>query len=146
MGKGPMPRIPVTHDFSIDESELDERFIHASGPGGQNVNKVASAVQLRFDAARSPSLPEPLREKLLHLAGKKRTGSGEIIILARRTRSQERNRADARARLVELLREAATPDIPRTRTKPPAASKRKRLDNKRARSQLKRQRSRPADE
>lgn len=141
-----MARISITSSLSIDENELAESFILASGPGGQNVNKVASAVQLRFDAAHSPSLPETVREKLLRLAGKKRTGEGEILILARRTRSQERNRADARERLVALLREAAAPDMPRRQTKPPRASRKQRLENKRSRSALKRLRARPAEE
>ena len=145
--KGPqMPTILITSRLSIDESSLSETFIHASGPGGQNVNKVASAVQLRFDAGRSPSLPEPVRQKLARIAGRKRTNTGEIVILSRRTRSQERNRAEARERLILLLREAATPDIPRQPTRPPAASKKKRLDHKRVSSQLKRQRARPGEE
>ena len=141
-----MGRIAITPGLSIDENEIEESFILASGPGGQNVNKVASAVQLRFDAARSPSLPEPVRQKLLRLAGKKRTTAGEIVILSRRTRSQERNRAQARERLIALLREAATPDIPRRHTRPPTSSKRARLENKRARAVLKRQRGRPHEE
>jgi len=141
-----MPRIAITPEISIDENELEESFILASGPGGQNVNKVASAVQLRFDAADSPSLPEPVRQKLLRLAGRKRTTAGEIVILSRRTRSQERNRAEARERLIVLLRQAATPDIPRRRTRPPASSKKKRLENKRTRAQLKRQRGKPHED
>jgi ribosome-associated protein len=141
-----MARIAITATLSIDESELGESFILASGPGGQNVNKVASAVQLRFDAAHSPSLPEKVRAKLLKLAGRKRTSAGEIVILSRRSRSQERNRAEARARLVLLLREAATPDIPRKRTKPPVSSKKQRLENKRARSLLKSRRARPVED
>ena len=138
-----MARISITDDLSIDEDEIGESFILSSGPGGQNVNKVASAVQLRFDAAHSPSLPEAVRAKLLRIAGKKRTGAGEIVILSRRTRSQERNRAEARERLILLLRDAATPDMPRRRTRPPSASRKKRLENKRARSVLKRQRAKP---
>ncbi|HEX3429407.1 MAG TPA: alternative ribosome rescue aminoacyl-tRNA hydrolase ArfB [Rhizomicrobium sp.] len=141
-----MTRIAITPALSIDDSELDESFILASGPGGQNVNKVASAVQLRFDAARSPSLPESVRAKLLRLAGRKRTNAGEIVILARRSRSQEQNRAEARDRLVALLREAATPDIPRRRTRPPRASRKARLDAKRAQSARKRLRARPSEE
>jgi len=141
-----MARIAVTPNLSLDESEMEESFILASGPGGQNVNKVASAVQLRFDAAHSPSLPEAVRQKLLRLAGKRRTQAGEIVILSRRTRSQERNRAEARERLIALLREAATPDIPRKRTRPPPSSKKKRLDNKRTRGALKRLRANPTEE
>ena len=141
-----MARIAITPTLSIDENEIEESFILATGPGGQNVNKVASAVQLRFDAGRSPSLPEAVRQKLLRIAGKKRTRSGEIVILSRRTRSQERNRAEARERLLLLLREAAIQDKPRRRTRPPQASKRERLEHKRARSQLKRQRSKPIED
>jgi ribosome-associated protein len=138
-----MTRISITPSLSIDANEIEETFILASGPGGQNVNKVASAVQLRFDAARSPSLPVTVRAKLLQIAGRKATAAGEIVILSRRTRSQDQNRADARARLIALLREAATPDIPRRPTRPPQASKRKRLETKRARALLKRARAKP---
>src|SRR5207237_1573093 len=141
-----MARIAVTPNLSLDESEMEESFILASGPGGQNVNKVASAVQLRFDAAHSRSLPEAVRQKLLRLAGKRRTQAGEIIILSRRTRSQGRNRAEARERLIALLREAATPDIPRKRTRPSPSRKKKRLDNKRTRGALKRLRANPTEE
>jgi ribosome-associated protein len=141
-----MARIAITPEFSIEESEIAESFILSSGPGGQNVNKVASAVQLRFDAAHSPSLSEPVRAKLLRLAGKRRTTAGEIVILSRRTRSQERNRAEARERLVALLREAVTPDIPRKRTRPPPSSRRARLEKKRARALLKRQRIKPHED
>ena len=141
-----MARIAVSQDLSIDESEIGESFILASGPGGQNVNKVASAVQLRFDAAHSPSLSEAVRQKLMRLAGNRLTRSGEIVLVSRRTRSQERNRADARERLVALLRRAAAPEIPRKPTKPPRASKKKRLENKVVRGQLKRLRARPREE
>jgi ribosome-associated protein len=141
-----MARIAITPDISIDAREIGESFILASGPGGQNVNKVASAVQLRFDAAHSPSLPQAVRQKLVRIAGKRLTNAGEIVILSRRTRSQERNRAEARERLIALLREAATPDIPRRRTRPPLASKRTRLENKRTRAQLKRQRGKPHED
>src|SRR5947207_5021638 len=123
-----MARITVTSDLSIEESEIDERFILASGPGGQNVNKVASAVQLRFDAVHSPSIGEDVRRKLMRLAGKKLTGTGEIVILSRRTRSQERNRAEARGRLIALLRKAAEPEIPRKHSKPPLSSKKKQIE------------------
>lgn len=130
----------VTRSITLDESELVERFIHASGPGGQNVNKVATAVELRFDAARSPGLPEPVRARLLGLAGRRLSGAGVIVILAQRFRSQARNRADARERLAGLIRAAATPPRTRVATRPPAASKRRRLEEKRQRGTLKRER------
>src|SRR5690606_27991291 len=118
----------------------------AAGPGGQNVNKVATAVQLRFDVVRSPSLPESVRERLLALAGKRLTRNGVLVLTARRHRSQERNRIEARARLAELIREAAEPRAPRRPTKVSRAQKRKRLEAKRARSAVKRSRGRPRDE
>ena len=146
MRKRIMARIAITRDLSIDENEIGESFILASGPGGQNVNKVASAVQLRFDVARSRSLPDSVRRKLMRLAGKKLTSAGEIIILARGTRSQERNRAGARERLIALLREAAVPDIPRKRTTQPRSSKKERLEKKRTRGTLKRLRTKPQED
>jgi ribosome-associated protein len=127
----------------IPESELGESFIRASGPGGQNINKVASAVQLRFDVAGSPSLPEPVRAQLLKTA--RVTRQGVLVITARRFRAQERNRADARARLVEMIRRAATPRKPRRPTKVPKTAKRRRLEGKKHRAALKRDRARPAD-
>jgi ribosome-associated protein len=141
-----MTKIAITENIAIDESELDESFILATGPGGQNVNKVASAVQLRFDAAHSPSLPDAVRARLASIAGKRATKAGELILIGRRFRSQERNRADVRARLIALLREAATPPRPRRETKPPRASKAQRTDNKKARGQLKRLRASPRDD
>jgi ribosome-associated protein len=141
-----MAKISITDDIAIDESELVESFILATGPGGQNVNKVASAVQLRFNAALSPSLPEGVRARLIHLAGSRLSKSGEVILTGRRYRSQERNREDVRARLVQLLREAATPPRPRRKTRPPLASKKERRENKSTRGQLKRLRARPRDE
>jgi ribosome-associated protein len=130
----------VTRGIVLDESELVERFIHASGPGGQNVNKVATAVELRFDAARSPALPAAVRARLLALAGHRLSGAGVIVILAQRFRSQARNRADARERLAALIRAAATPPRTRVATKPPPAAKRRRLEDKRRRGTLKRER------
>lgn len=130
--------ISVTATISLDERELHLDFIRASGPGGQNVNKVATAVQLRFDAARSPSLPEDVRERLLRLAGRRRTEGGVVIIEARRFRTQGRNRQDALERLVTLIRKAAQPSIPRKATTPSASSRRRRREEKRRRGRSKR--------
>jgi ribosome-associated protein len=131
----------ITDQISIDESELEESFVRSSGPGGQNVNKVSSAVQLRFDAARSPSLPDDVRARLMALAGRRLTKDGVLIIVARTHRAQERNRAEARERLFDLIRRAAVPPKPRRPTKPSFASKRRRLEAKTARAKLKRNRS-----
>ena len=136
-----MARFAVTDDIAVGEEELSETFVLASGPGGQNVNKVSSAVQLRFDAARSPSLPDDVRARLMTLAGRRLTKDGVVIIVARNHRTQERNRAEARERLFDLIRRAATPPKPRRPTKPTFASKRRRLDAKTARAKLKRNRS-----
>jgi len=132
----------VTRSISIGEDEISEVFIRSSGPGGQNVNKVATAVQLRFDVANSPSLPDDVRERLIRLAGKRMTDSGELVIDARQFRTQLKNRADARERLVELIRRAAVRPKPRKRTKPTRASRQRRLDGKRRRSQTKKRRGR----
>jgi ribosome-associated protein len=131
----------VNHRITLADSELDESFIRSSGPGGQNVNKVSSAVQLRFDVRASPSLTEPARQALLD--GSRLTRDGVLVITAQRFREQERNRADARARLVEILRRAATPKPVRRATKIPKASKRKRLDGKKHRAEIKRGRAKP---
>jgi ribosome-associated protein len=139
-----MAKIQITDDVAIDESELVEDFILASGPGGQNVNKVASAVQLRFDVAHSPSLPEDVRARLA--AGRRLSKTGELILTGRRHRSQEQNREDVRARLIELLLKAATPPRPRRKTRPPLASKKQRRENKTSRGQLKRLRGRPRED
>ena len=141
-----MPKIHITDEIAIDEDELEESFILASGPGGQNVNKVASAVELRFDAMHSPSLPENVRERLARMAGRRLAKTGELILVGRRYRSQEQNRTDVRARLVALLRGAATQPRLRRKTKPPLASRKRRLENKTARAQLKRLRARPREE
>ncbi len=140
-----MAALHVTPQISIGEDELEERFILASGPGGQNVNKVATAVQLRFDVARSPSLPDDVRRRLMALAGRRLTQEGVLVLLARGHRSQERNREDARERLAELIRRAATPPRPRLATRPTLASKKRRLEGKAARSQVKRERTRTSD-
>jgi ribosome-associated protein len=130
----------VTDTIAIDESELSESFVRASGPGGQNVNKVSSAVQLRFDARRSPSLPNDVAVRLMRLAGKRLTKDGVIVIVAQAHRDQTRNRAEARERLVELIREAAAKPKPRRATKVPKAVKRQRLETKKHRADIKRQR------
>ena len=135
-----MARIAVTPSISIDDDELHESFVLASGPGGQNVNKVSSAVQLRFDVARSPSLSDDVRARLSHLSGQRLTKDGVLVITARAHRSQERNRADARERLFELIRHAAEPPKPRRATRPSKASKRRRLESKKIRAQVKRAR------
>ena len=138
--------IRITSKIAIDEGEIHEDFVRASGPGGQNVNKVSSAVQLRFDVAHSPSLPEEVRRRLTRLAGRRMTRDGVLIIEARRHRNQEQNRQDARERLVQLVRQAARPPVPRRTTKPTRASRERRLKAKRHRSQAKqRRRTRPSD-
>ncbi|TCT09965.1 ribosome-associated protein [Tepidamorphus gemmatus] len=138
-----MEPIRITASISIEESELEERFVQASGPGGQNVNKVASAVQLRFDVAGSRSLPEDVRTRLKSLAGRRLTRDGVLVIDARRHRTQERNRQDARQRLIALIRRAAERPAPRRPTRPTLASKKRRLEAKSARSAIKNRRARP---
>ena len=130
----------ITSRISLDEGEIEERFIRASGPGGQNVNKVASAVQLRFRIVGSPSLPEAVRERLVRVAGRRVDKSGVLTIEAKRYRDQSRNREDALERLVKLIRKAAEKPAPRRLTGPTAASCQRRLDDKRKRSALKKTR------
>ena len=141
-----MPELKVTGSIVVDESEIEERFVQASGPGGQNVNKVATAVQLRFDVAGSRSLPRAVKARLATLAGRRLTADGVLVIDARRHRTQERNRADARARLVDLIARAAKPVAKRVPTRPTLASKRRRLEGKKRRSTIKRERSQPTEQ
>jgi len=138
--------IPIGDGLALDERDVEESFIRASGPGGQNVNKVASAVQLRFDLRRSRSLPEPVRLRLARLAGRRLSQEGVLVITAQRFRSQDRNRQDALDRLVALIRRAAEPPRPRRPTRPSAASRERRLADKAQRARLKAQRGTRSDE
>ena len=136
--------IRINDNITIDEREIREVFVRASGPGGQHVNKASTAVQLRFDVVQSSSLPEDVRDRLIRLAGKRINDEGVLVIDARRFRSQERNRQDAMDRLAQLVRRAVEPPVPRRKTRPTAASRQRRLDDKRRHSAIKRMRQPPS--
>ena len=138
--------IVVTPEINLDEKDLVESFIRASGPGGQNVNKVSSAVQLRFDVRRCRALPDAVAVRLMHAAGSKLTRDGVIVLTADRFRTQERNRADARARLLALIVRAAEPPVPRRATKVPRAARAQRVDGKVSRGAIKATRRAVRDE
>ena len=143
---GTMAAIPITDTISIEEDEILERFVRASGPGGQHVNKTSTAVELRFDVRRSPSLPDSVKARLEVLAGSRLTLEGILVLFAQGARSQEMNRQEARARLAELIRRATERPKPRRPTKPTYGSKLRRLESKSLRSGVKSARGRPRDE
>jgi ribosome-associated protein len=139
--------IRITSHIVIDDSEITESFIRASGPGGQNVNKLATAVQLRFDVRHSPSLPDEVRARLERIAGRRLTRDGVLVIAAQRYRTQERNRDDALTRLVELIQAAAVRPVKRRPTRPTFASKVRRLEGKKRRGDVKAlRRAKPREE
>jgi ribosome-associated protein len=132
--------IPVTARIALDEREIEEQFVRASGPGGQNVNKLSTAVQLRFDVRHSPSLPPDVRARLERLAGARLTRDGVLVIIAQRHRTQARNRDDALERLLELIRQAAVAPVKRRPTRPTKASRERRIESKKRRAGIKRER------
>lgn len=137
----------ISGSLTIDPAEIEESFVRAAGPGGQHVNTTSTAVQLRFDVRQSPSLPEPVRRRLERLAGRRLTGDGVLVLVAQGQRSQLRNREEALARLVELIREAARAPVPRKKTKVSKAAKRRRVDDKKRHGALKSlRRSRASDD
>ena len=136
--------IRITPHIALDESEIEETFVRASGPGGQNVNKVSSAVQLRFDVRAAQGLTDDVKLRLATLAGRRMTRDGVLVIIAQRFRSQDQNRADALERLTELVRAATRAPVKRVATKPTRASRQRRLDTKRLQSRAKAMRGRPA--
>jgi len=138
--------IRVTRSIALDESEIQESFIAASGPGGQNVNKVATAVQLRFDMANSPAMSDDVKMRLARIAGRRLTNDGVIVLVAQQFRSQDRNRQDALDRLVAMIQEAAVPPVPRRPTRPTLGSKKRRLESKTRRGAIKVMRSGPSED
>jgi ribosome-associated protein len=139
--------IQITPTLAIDEREITEDFVRASGPGGQNVNKVSTAVELRFDVQNSPSLPDDIRHRLLHLVRNRLTAEGVLIVTARQFRTQIQNRRAAQTMLIDLIRQAVEPPRPHLKTRPTLASKRRRLESKRRHSETKqRRRTIPRDD